>query len=122
MTEKQAKKILDFLASKIRHAVFTLKFSNDRPFAGVEYVTGSCLCSSFKISMPGDKEKHVLASNFKSYKRCLERLLDLSKDGYSIEVYVDGTLYKNNMFQCVQFLKPFSTLEQLLIESDLALA
>lgn len=122
LSEKQAKKILEFLANKIKHAVFTLKFSNDRPFAGINYVAGQCSCSSFKVFRPSDKERYVLDKNFKSYKQCLEHLLDLSKDGYSIEVYVDGTLYKNNMFQYAQFLKPFSTLEQLLIESDLALA
>ena len=114
LNEKKAKKILDFLASKIKHAVFTLKLSNTWPFAGVNYVAGQCFCSSFKVSRH-DKEKYVLDINFKSYKQCLEHLLDLSKDGYSIEVY--GYPYKY-----VQFLKPFSTLEQLLVENDLSLA
>ena len=118
MTEKQAKEILDFLASKIKHAVFTLKLSTVLPYAGVNYVAGRCLCSSLRVSRPDIKEKYVLIANFKSYKQCLEHLLDLSKDGYSIEVYsleVDACAYRY-----VQFLKPFSTLEQLFIESDLA--
>ena len=125
LNEKQAKRILDFLASKIKHAVFTLKFSNDRPFAGVNYVAGSCLCSSLKVSRSNDTEIHILADSFKSYKQCLKRLLDLSKDGYLIEVYADMSLcksnmyYKSNTYSYVQFLAPFSTLEQLLVEMDL---
>ena len=115
LDEKQAKQILDFLASKIKHAVFTLKLINAWPFAGVNYVVGLCLCSSLKVSRPDNKEIYVLTDNFKSYKQCLEHLLDLSKDGYSLEVDVYP-------LKCVQFLKPFSTLEQLLVESDLALA
>ena len=119
MTEKQAKKILDFLASKIKHAVFTLKLTNAWPFAGVKYVAGQYLCSSLKVSRPDNKERYVLTDNFESYKRCLEHLLDLSKYGYSIEVYsLEVNTYPH---ECVQFLKPFSTLEQLSIESDLAL-
>ena len=122
LNEKQAKRILDFLTSKIKHAVFTLKLSNAWPFAGVNYVAGSCFGSSFKVSRSDNKEKYVLTDNFTSYKRCLERLLELSKDGYSIEVYANEFFYNSDQCQFVQFLKPFSTLEQLLIESDLSLA
>ena len=119
MTEKQAKKILDFLASKIKHAVFTLKLSTVLPYAGVNYVAGRCLCSGLKVSRPDNKEiYYVLTDNFKSYKQCLEHLLSLSKDGYSIEVYsLEVNVYPHRY---VQFLKPFSTLEQLLVECDLA--
>ena len=110
LTEEKAKEILDFLAKKFGYDEFALNGKeigiikeNDPQF--VQFV-----------ALSATKEPNyawITLNDWldfeQSYVKCLKIMLIVAEKGYSITAYY----HKNN------FIKPFTTLEELLIAYDL---
>ena len=108
MTENTAKEILNFLAKKFGYDEFVLYDKNNRNRMCVIKKDGSRVVQFNICAWMLSNSWH----NFEpvsSYAECLKTLLATAKKGYSIT-----TRYNVN-----DFIKPFATLEELLISYDL---
>ena len=106
LTEDKAKQVLDFLAKKFGYDEFVLNGKNNR--ICVVKKNGSHIIQ-FNIRawiFPNNWHSFEPVS---SYAKCLKMLLIAAKKGYSITTYYD----------IKDFIKPFATLEELLIAYDL---
>lgn len=106
LTEDKAKQVLDFLAKKFGYDEFALNGKTNR--ICVLKKNGSSIIR-FNIRawiFPNSWHDFEPVS---SYAKCLKMLLAAAKKGYSITTYYD----------IKDFIKPFTTLEELLIAYDL---
>lgn len=117
MTEKQAKEILDFLAQKIGF----YKFEVDRHSSthiGSCYLERTDATTRFLKIAPQlhiVKIDDIICKSKKNIKlACLEKILDITKNGQDV-VFSSFPYYNHN----IMFLPKHSTLESLLMQMDL---
>ena len=106
MTEEKAKEILDFLAKKFGYDEFALNSMTNR--ICVVKKNGSSIIRFNICAWIFPNSWHDFEP-VNSYAECLKMLLAAAKKGYSITTH-----YNIN-----DFIKPFATLEELLIAYDL---
>ena len=115
LTEDKAKKILDFLAKKFGYDEFVLNGQqigiikkNDPQFIQFVALHATKTPDHCWIMSNGWYDFEQVEIDY-SYAKCLKMMLAVAKKGYSITAYYN----KNN------FIKPYITLEELLITYDL---
>lgn len=125
LSEEKTKHILDFLAKKFGYDEFALNDKqiglikkNDSQFVtfyaikepNYYWITPNGLLYNANGSWLGFKPIEA-----KSYVKCLKMMLMLVEKGYLITTY--NAFYNNFIYN--NFIAPFTTLEELLIEYDL---
>ena len=112
MTNERAKKILEFLAKKVRYSNIAIMKRNNWLFYAFLVDEPSNESHLFKMKPDNDGDfsidSLITAHHKKAYAELLDELFKASNKGYRIETKGDSV-----------FLEPFTALEQIEIEMDL---